>query len=676
MKIAAKLGTAFTLITLMLITASMVGFISTNRLSSSLDFLMGPAWDTADGSMEGNIAIQQEMLILTAMTREASIGQFQGPKGVDAIRQQGTDAFARMFAAGTIPDAQAASIRQQVKEFRTTGEQLTTEAKEYAGRFSAMTDNLNRFVALMTLVEEIGDAAVESLAARPSAPLTWSGISTRWSAADGAMEARIALLTRSYLYRQMSDQMIDLATARQRLEANSEELNALIEELGGLPQFRIPITNPGHEFEGVSYSDALHQLLQENNRLTAEAIEQFSRFQQMETVYRSSSNKLLAALEALEEVTDGAIEGMSSEVESAESAAFSWITIALLVGLIVTAGAIFYSVRSIARPLRQVADSLLDISQGEGDLTVSLQAGGKDEIGDIAHAFNQFVAKIRNTVLQVSSSSSQLGTAAEELSAITMQSNQNVLQQQMETEQVATAMNEMAATVQEVAHNAASAADSAAQADSATQQGGRIVSRTIDTIHELAGAVKSASTAIQQLALDSENIGSVLDVIRGIAEQTNLLALNAAIEAARAGEQGRGFAVVADEVRTLASRTQQSTQEIQGMIERLQSGTRNAVEVMERGRQQAEEGVTQAADAGQALQTIASAVASINDMNTLIASAAEEQSSVAEEMNRNITNINSLSNQTADGSNQTALASDELAHLAGELQQLVGHFKV
>jgi methyl-accepting chemotaxis protein len=233
----------------------------------------------------------------------------------------------------------------------------------------------------------------------------------------------------------------------------------------------------------------------------------------------------------------------------------------------------------------------------------------------------------------------------------------------------------MAATSQEVARNTAAAANAARQADSETQAGREVVNQAIDAIDHLAQEVVSAADVIHRLEAESGKIGTVLDVIRGIAEQTNLLALNAAIEAARAGEQGRGFAVVADEVRTLATRTQESTQEIQKMIERLQTGAKSAVQVMEQGRSKAQVSVQQAARAGTSLDTIATAVSAISDMNAQIASAAEEQGAVAEEINRNITNISQIANQTASGAEQTATASAELAKLAARLQTHVGRFK-
>jgi methyl-accepting chemotaxis protein len=294
----------------------------------------------------------------------------------------------------------------------------------------------------------------------------------------------------------------------------------------------------------------------------------------------------------------------------------------------------------------------------------------------MATSFNQMLGKLHNSMREVSASTGQLAAAAEELSAITIETNNAIELQRSETDQVATAMNEMTATVQEVASSATTAAEAAHGADRESQGGRKVVQETMDAIDKLAQDVEGTAVIIRRLEGETENIGSVLDVIRGIAEQTNLLALNAAIEAARAGEQGRGFAVVADEVRSLASRTQTSTQEIQGMIEKLQGEARNAVRAMEQGQERAQEGVAKAASAGESLQAITTAVGSINDMNAHIASAAEEQSAVADEINRNIVNISQVADQNTENVMQTSKASEELAHLASQLQNLVARFKV
>ena len=311
-----------------------------------------------------------------------------------------------------------------------------------------------------------------------------------------------------------------------------------------------------------------------------------------------------------------------------------------------------------------------------GNLTSRLKIKGNDEMQLIASDFNAMAEKFEALVQQIVSATSQLAAASEEVAVISQQSAANLNNQRSETEQVATAMNEMSATVQEVARNAGDASGAATNADNEAKAGNSIVSQASHSIDELAQEVENASGVINQLSNDSDKIGSVLDVIKGIAEQTNLLALNAAIEAARAGEQGRGFAVVADEVRTLAGRTQESTQEIESMIDKLQSGAKNAVTAMEAGREKASVGVEQTKQAGEALAAITRAVTTISEMNTQIASAAEEQSATTEEMNKNIININQIADETANSADQSTSASAELSKLAAELQHLVSQFKI
>ncbi len=351
----------------------------------------------------------------------------------------------------------------------------------------------------------------------------------------------------------------------------------------------------------------------------------------------------------------------------------------LIIGLIALALALLIAAlitRSIVRPVCLASLRMQDIAEGEGDLTQRLDVHGSDEVAELSRNFNRFVERVHQLVGQLAGATTQLAAASEELSATSVETNNHISRQQSETDQVASAMHEMTATAQTVAQNAADAADAAASADSEARNGRQVVNQTIDAIKLLVADVENATGVIHELESDSGDIGKVLDVIRGIAEQTNLLALNAAIEAARAGEQGRGFAVVADEVRTLAQRTQQSTQEIHEMIERLQNGAASAVKVMTDGQARARGTTEQASQAGTSLQTITEAVARINDMNAQIASAAEEQTAVAEEINRNVVNISQSVHHSADGAGHTAQASDELARLAAELQQRVNQFKI
>ncbi len=312
----------------------------------------------------------------------------------------------------------------------------------------------------------------------------------------------------------------------------------------------------------------------------------------------------------------------------------------------------------------------------KGDLTVTVDIKGRDEFAWMSWEYTCARKGFTEVVKNIISGSSHLASATEELSAITAQGSQGIARQQSEIQQVATAMVEMSATVSEVAKNAASAATEAQEADEQAKHGSLVVNETVETIHSLADEVRRTSDVIAKLKGDCNSIGTVLDVIRDIAEQTNLLALNAAIEAARAGEQGRGFAVVADEVRTLASRTQQSTQEIHEMIERLQKGSNEAVNAMEKGREKVTASVDQAAKAGEALKAITIVVDRIKSMNMQIAGAAEEQSTTTEEVNRNIVSISDVAEESASGAKKTAGSSDDLARLAVELQEQVAKFKI
>lgn len=335
----------------------------------------------------------------------------------------------------------------------------------------------------------------------------------------------------------------------------------------------------------------------------------------------------------------------------------------------------FRSFRSILGPIAQLRDSMAAI-EADADLTRRVSVSCNDEIGLTANAFNRMMDQLQRSISSAGEAAVSLNQFAEESRASSEKMSANVQTQVQETDQVAHAVGEMSLTVQEVARNAAAAAEAAQQGDQETSRGQEVVNGVVQSIGSLASEVETASEVIRQLAGDSDNIGGVLDVIRDIAEQTNLLALNAAIEAARAGEQGRGFAVVADEVRTLASRTQSSTAEIQGMIERLQEGSRNAVEVMERGRAQAKDTVGQAEEAGKSLETLSMVVARIAEMNHNIAAAAEEQSAVSQELTHSIEQIRDLGHDSAEGSRRNAEVSEQVARLGQELGSSVSAFRV
>ncbi len=329
--------------------------------------------------------------------------------------------------------------------------------------------------------------------------------------------------------------------------------------------------------------------------------------------------------------------------------------------------------RSISNPLRQAVSFAQRIAGG--DLSQDLAVQRADEVGQLMAAMQTMTVSLRSLVGRIGGGVTQIAAAAEQLSAITAQTSAGVQTQKQETEQTATAMHEMAATVQEVAQNAEQASLAARDADAEAQQGNSVVQQAMGQIGKLAEEVEQSADSIEALNQESGRIGSVLEVIRNVAEQTNLLALNAAIEAARAGEQGRGFAVVADEVRALAKRAQESTEEIEQLIASLQRMAKGAVDKMQSSRSMTQRTVSLAAEAGAALGRITLAVSTIEQMNQQIAAAAEEQSAVAETISESVTRVRDIGEQSASASEQTAASSAELARLGVELQGLVRQFR-
>ncbi|WP_371915347.1 methyl-accepting chemotaxis protein [Pseudomonas sp. PA15(2017)] len=328
------------------------------------------------------------------------------------------------------------------------------------------------------------------------------------------------------------------------------------------------------------------------------------------------------------------------------------------------------------RPLQQIKANLDDIAAGDGDLTKRLPVTSRDELGELAGSFNRFVDKVHGLVRQITGMTGQLTELVGQVASQAQRSEQAMERQRHETDQVATAINEMSAAAHEVAKSAQGAAEAAQQTDREGQAAKQVVDGSIARIHSLVGDIRGSGSSLDNLQKDVHSIVSVLDVIRSIAEQTNLLALNAAIEAARAGEAGRGFAVVADEVRALASRTQQSTQEIQGMIDRLQSGTRDAVNAMRQSSDAGDITSEQANKAGASLDAIAGLIGTINAMNAQIASAAEEQTAVAEEINRSVHQIAGAVDSVADETRQGAQTARSLAQLGQRLETLVRQFRI
>ncbi|MBH2034822.1 MAG: methyl-accepting chemotaxis protein [Pseudomonadales bacterium] len=383
------------------------------------------------------------------------------------------------------------------------------------------------------------------------------------------------------------------------------------------------------------------------------------------------------AAQALVDLTELNKKGAAASIAEGQAAfatAINWVVIFIVLAVVLTIVLALVLTRSIVKPLSEAVAVARTVASG--DLSTNIHVEGSDEPAQLLEALKSMQQSLRSTIQHIADSSNQLASASEELHAVTEDTNRGLHQQNNEIEQAATAVNEMTSAVDEVARNAVSTSEASRESERTAQRGRDQVLRTVNSISSLAENVTATASEVGDLADKIRDISKVLDVIRAIAEQTNLLALNAAIEAARAGEQGRGFAVVADEVRLLAQRTQQSTQEIEQMIGGIRQGTDHAVNAMQGSNSLAHATLELAQSAGQALDEITRSITQINERNLLIASASEEQASVTREVDRNLVNIRDLSLQSSAGANQTSASSQELSRLAIDLNSLVSKFRL
>ncbi len=460
----------------------------------------------------------------------------------------------------------------------------------------------------------------------------------------------------------------DTLTMAQEL---AEEAKSGLNQIASIsPEFRSEISRISSGFD--NYFDVAYDVSQSMVNGTAD----FSRLGELSAQMNLSYDGAIAAMSQFRDAQQAAFEEAFKNTDSANTSLISTGVILAVVVTILLFGTAVPIVRGIKQSIDDVVRSLKDIAQENGDLTVRIETKSEDEIGELVYWFNQFMDKLQGVVRDVVEASLPLSNLAQNLRGVTEETQRTIDVQQKSATNAKRAVDTMSGSVDGVAHSAAQAASDANEATTAASEGRQIVQQTVTSIQQLAENVRETADVIARLESDSNKVGSVLDVIKGIAEQTNLLALNAAIEAARAGEQGRGFAVVADEVRTLASRTQQSTEEIQSTIEQLQNAAHSAVEVMSRGTEQATSSVETANKAGSSLETITSTIGRINQMNEQIAHNTEDQRTVAVDIVRHVDEIHERTEQTASRSGELGSMCNELADLAQHLESIAKQFRV
>lgn len=669
LNLALKLVIGYSLMAILLIICGVVGYNATRQMSEVSDFLVNDARDTVQGALLTSNGIREQIKV----TDDILSGQIQQDmqSRLNAARQRTDQAFNTMMGAELIPQQQTSQLQQARDAFNASLNPLMQSNDQYLTSYQQMIQNADTFKDLLSAFNELANRIIVERETNWDTNESANTQQTEeWFAASGATEAKLALFSQLYYFQRFLGDT-DSSQIDELINNSQTDLDIYIEDLSSMALAETPYNNGNENYAALlTATYARHKQLYQQARL------QFIELKNQNSQYINLANTLLQQTDETESISAEIINNEIQGIHEIRNSAFFSIVLTVIVGIVLVLIAYFMTLKLIVAPVRHVADKLDEIAKGEGDLTQQLSTKGNDEITELSRGFNAFINQIRELIVQLFQAVEQLGNTSENLASQSNQTQQQMVAQQSATDSVNTAMDDMVSKVKEVCDAAQQADHSMHTMNQTLENSQQVISSTLDSIKQFGGEIENASHVIEQLNKDSQEVGSVLDVIQGIAEQTNLLALNAAIEAARAGEQGRGFAVVADEVRTLASRTQQSTTEIQAIIERLQQGSGKAADVMASSRENAQQTMARADSASSSLASITSDIQSMDGIIRQITSAAGSQNDTTETMHQNLDNISQINIQTSRSSLQMNEITGKLNQLASQLQQLVGQFKV
>jgi methyl-accepting chemotaxis protein len=667
--LSLKLVIGYLMMAILLFLCGLAGYVAANKMSGASDFLVTEAKNTVEGAMQTSNGVRAQILVMENILSGRINKKFD--VALKEAQTKNQLAYQKIIDAGLIPQQQIDEIDNAQKAFNDALYPLMESNKEYKNLHYFMVsnaDNLkNRLTAFIELANRI---IVERETNWDTDEAANSQQSEEWFAANSATEAKLALFAQLYYFQQFLSQE-NMANVAELMLNTQNDLDIYIEDLSTMEIAE-------KEIEGTqqTYANLFSSMLSEHKKLYEQAKAAYLTLQSNREIYTSSASVLLAQTEIIQNLSAEIIDKEIQGIKKIENSAYLSIFVTVLVGIVLVLVSYWITLKMVVSPVRNVAHKLKDISQGEGDLTQNLVLRGNDEITELSQGFNDFTQQIRGLISQLIQAIDQLIKTSTDLSSQTADTQKQMLTQQNATDTVSLAMEDMALKVNSVSDAADEANQSMQIIDQTLEKSQGVISSTLGSINDFANDIDSATTVIENLNQDSQQIGSVLDVIQGIAEQTNLLALNAAIEAARAGEQGRGFAVVADEVRTLASRTQESTTQIQAIIERLQKGSNEAATVMRSSRAQAQETKLKTGTASESLSSITENISGMGDIINKISSAVASQNEQTETMNQNLVDIRQITEGTTHSSQNMTEYTQELNQLAGQLQTIVGRFKV
>ncbi|MGY3854036.1 methyl-accepting chemotaxis protein [Aeromonas aquatilis] len=646
-----------------------VGWYGSQRLANLLSYVLGAAWQTADGAMEGSIELGNQQLQIQKMQNGTPLNRAE----LDAAKAATDDALARVSQGQLIDGAALATMEQHKQDYQQQQEKLLALYHAYTEVDQALHHNADLMARLSTQLEVIGDGAVEALTQSPDQTISWSsGLSTRWEAADGGMESNIGFLRQLYALEKMNRQGVTEAIKAELKEA-TDFYHEAVDSMLGTGLFDIEGTG---EFAGKTLSTEYRALLARHQQLMGQWVNALGSYQAQQAIYKASADELRQQLVAIEESGDATVEDQVAQLNGIISQIRTLLLGGLLLSLIMVTLCGFWLTRKLVTPLLQVDKRMQDIAAGEGDLNARINLQRDDEIGSLANSVDRFIEKlqkmIRSTMDNNQHISEHVHTSVNRVEAISQSSRQTAEHAQAlhhDSEQ-------MVQVATGISDNCSMAAHNANEVRQLTTESSQYVASASAGMQRVVQEVSECAIAINSLKEQAGQIGQIISTISGISEQTNLLALNAAIEAARAGEMGRGFAVVADEVRTLANRTATSSAEISQVISSIQQQTETAYLMMQRNLKTVESGMQDSENTKQILFKVEGAIDQLADMVQQVADATGQLSHPLSHSSDKVSGI-SLQARTGEQEAQECLQLASSLHQASLLQQrLLSQFRV